>query len=398
MIDLVRSQTVPVVVENQPLSIGGRFGAIRTEFSAFSEIPPPPGWTVPANATAANVWECWLDASESRYCHPVGSVRFPNWTASLIRAGDLSGGVSLVYRGLWQSHVRINIACAGYSDWNIPIGDATVVSYTADSALGGAEYVFNISSRTACPQNLTDPRFPRDPRPAPPSDAPQVTEVAGPYGLGLGKLRDEEFTALLGHGDEWHIGKIHFSPVDRVGCPVGTDCGVYKDDEANVWKCVGLNFEKCYPVGDRSYGLSMDFVDPNDEASGVVAVYAGGADDFQVALKFTCDPDLPPRDTIWDEIVDEAYARISFNVSSAQVCRKDDWGQVNGGAFFLFAVVAAFFLYFGVGTLGKWIVTGYVEVPNEGLWVEIWASVVGALKFIGSCGKETPIGRLYDKV
>jgi hypothetical protein len=220
--------------------------------------------------------------------------------------------------------------------------------------------------------------------------------VTGAYGVRLAQLPPVDALLFLGSGDIWHIARVVFSPMDRVGCPEGADCGVYLNDRANVWECVGSGRDLCFPIGDRDYGLSLDFIDSQRKADGIVAGYQGGAGGLNVAFEFVCVPDLEPTELILHEIGDQTGQNISITAWTSRVCREDDWGQLKGGSIFLFVVIGFVLLYVGVGTLGKWLIGGYVEVLNEGFWMEVWASLVTALKFIFSCGREVPAGHVYD--
>jgi hypothetical protein len=398
MVDLNRSQGVPLVIEAQDLEIGGRWGTIRTEFSPWIEIPPPAGWEVPTGGLPrANLWECWDNQTMTPYCHPVGSVRVPFWTATAVDEFDLWKGITLSYEGLWRSHARITAVCDPYaSDWEFHLQD-TAVHYSPDSTAGGPEYRFSVRSRTACPQSLVDPTVPTAPRPPPPSGAPQVTAITGPFGLRLARLATTAVIELVGHADTWHMASVHFSPLDRVGCPDGRDCGAYGKDKANLWKCVKKDFGACYPVGDRAYGLNMSYVDA-DQSKGIDVEYDGGAEGAKAVIQFTCDPTLKLWEMRWSGVTDEWDGRLRFSVYTAEVCRATEWGILTGGSVFLFVVYGLVMLYFGVGTAIKWLVTGYVEVPNDGFWKEVWASLTGVVKFIFTCGKEKPARYLYDTV
>jgi hypothetical protein len=378
-----------VEVPRQVLSINGRLGEIYTAFSPWLEIPPPPGYDPPdANVSVANLWECWFTGSNQPYCHPVGDVHFPTWNATLLNPGSLSGGISVTYEGLWGSRVRINALCDVYGNWDFPLQES-IVQYSKTNT--GAEYLFNVRSRTACARRFVDPNVP-----TPPPNAPQKTALGGPYGLRLWMLQSWSQRTFARAGETWHKAIIYFSLLELVGCPEDSDCGAYAKETANIWNCVGVDDKNCYPIGDRKYGLDLDFVNPENRSRGVIATDGGAANGETALIEFFCDPELEVGTVVQDDLSDEENGRISFFVLTSEVCNPEETGRLTGGAIFLFVILGLIVLYFGVGTLVNWLIGGYVDVLNGKFWLEIWASLVGAIMFIVSCGKEQPIGQLYE--
>jgi hypothetical protein len=141
----------------------------------------------------------------------------------------------------------------------------------------------------------------------------------------------------------------------------------------------------------------MTYVD-RDPSKGIDVEYNGGAEGVKAVIQFTCDPTQSLGDMKWSGVTDEFEGKLHFRVYTAEVCRATEWGILTGGAVFLLIVYGMVLLYFGVGTVIKWTVTGYVEVPNDGFWQEVWASLTGIIKFIFTCGREKPLRYLYDTV
>jgi hypothetical protein len=76
--------------------------------------------------------------------------------------------------------------------------------------------------------------------------------VAGGYvRLDLTQLPYLQFSVILGYGVHYmyHRREIHCSRSVLIGCPNGSRCGVYQDEQANVWVCTSMN--QCFPIGDK---------------------------------------------------------------------------------------------------------------------------------------------------
>jgi hypothetical protein len=188
-------------------------------------------------------------------------------------------------------------------------------------------------------------------------------------------------TILIGAGDSWHIAHVYYSPVERSGCPSGKDCGVYSADSANLWKCIGSNFSKCYPVGDNAYGLEMTYVYSAGIARGVIAEYAGGAEGNVTRVEFDCHPSLEFGRMVWESVSDQESDGLHVHVYTREVCAHEEWGQLAAGAFFILGVYAFVVGYFGVVTVVNWFLSGKVEPPNGEFWETVYLSLWTAIQF-----------------
>jgi hypothetical protein len=220
-------------------------------------------------------------------------------------------------------------------------------------------------------------------------------------GLRLAKLPpivDHVIVAPTGLNYYYRSG-FHYSAVDLIGCPKGKDCGIYKNDVANVWECVDHGEGNCFPVGDRRYNLTMHYID-----EGIRTRYEGGADGHVIEFHWHCDPSKKPGEFDFWDIGEERFSMYSrtrtiiIHSHSVEVCLEADWGQVNGGAVFVFIVVGFLLLYFGFGTIVMFFLNGSVEIPNAGFWLEVYDSIATALLVIFTLGRETPQGPAYDRI
>jgi hypothetical protein len=297
----------------------------------------------------------------------------------------MEDGISVTYRGLWGIRVTINTFCdRSATDWEFHLEDSTV-------SFRDNVFHFNATSKTACTFNLTDTDFPKIPRPSPGSDIHQTFSLSGAYSLQLSRLEAMNSTVLIGTEDIWHIANVHYSPVERIGCPSDADCGIYQNDQANVWKCIGQDLLNCFPIGDSAYGLEMSHLSQDDIISGIVAEYNGGVEGIVTIFEFQCSSYLPFGILEWGSVADQETNAIRFYIYTREVCQESDWGQINGGSIFILGLYWIILGYLGGGTFLNWIFMNKVQVPNEGFWGEVYMVLSIAIQWIVTGGHSSTL-------
>jgi hypothetical protein len=355
---------------------------------------------------------CWYQADLQQICHPVADRRVPGYTIQNTQRDNLDSTLSIKYPGAWNWNMEILSTCDRGAPFDLDIADSTVVY---QDSLNGPEFTFGLRSSYTCPRSFRDPWYPNVSRPSPPSGAKQISKIqavvgegknARHFGLNLLKIRsvvDRVIVGEFGTMTDLHKAELFYSPWDRVGCPDNKDCGTYSKDLANVWKCVGsVDYERCYPIADRNYGVNLTSFPPlfEDGVPPIQAKYSGGVDDWSVEFNFGCDPNGTlghlnfshwGREEGWPPV-------LSIWVSTAEVCKEVEWGVLSGGAVFLLIVFSLVLLYFGAGTVIVYASSGVITIPFGDFWLEVWDSFYTAILFLVTCGRAAPSGPVYDRV
>jgi hypothetical protein len=154
---------------------------------------------------------------------------------------------------------------------------------------------------------------------------------------------------------------------------------------------VGQNqsyLNNCFPLGDRRYNLTVDFLNRSNELAGIKAVYGGGAPSYSVQVDWQCNSTVAYGTVYFNHFVPEnASHHITLWAHTHEVCPDQEWGQIQGGAIFLLIVGVLFFVYFVLGTLIKYAVTGSVSLLNDGFWSEVSDSLTTGMLFLVTCGR-----------
>jgi hypothetical protein len=405
-IDLRRMQERAPYHATQDFYMRGKFGESYTVWSSWEPVDCPFQWA--CSHARANLWECWLDEDFLPYCHAVAEKHVPGFRFEMLRPPDLGAGVILKYPGEWDTFMHFRVDCdraASPFDQIIPMRGAVVTFMTPD---GQPTWNFNSTAGVVCPQPFAVSDVPIEPRPRPANGVPQQTQLSrvldGRHvGLRLSKIPTIVATVMINRAYDYsYKSQFHYSAVDLIGCPQGRNCGTYAADTANAWECVDQGNGQCFPIGDKRYGLTMEFLNETEDLSPIKAHYEGGAGIFRVDFRYFCDPDGRPGEIevygIGEEITTRTSRSIVIDAKTIEVCYQTEWGQVNGGAWFVFAVVALFLAYFGIGTLALYATAGVVAPPNQSFWIEVYDSVGTAVNWFRKCGTSEAATDIYDRI
>jgi hypothetical protein len=372
-----------------------------TEWFSWFNISCPPGWLCPLSKTG-NLWQCWIDENFRPFCHAVANKFRPGSTIRL-PTGSLHGGLHLHYEGDLGTNMLINATCEVAAPHNTISIINSEVNYVPSGNRG--EWRFDARSGYVCPQAFEYPTPPSVARPAIPAAASQTATigdfVAGQHvGLNLKKFAYLQGQVILGYDIHYHKAEIHYSPWDLIGCPDGKNCGTYRGDQANVWKCLDQGFANCFPVGDKRYGLTMGHINTSNALSGITALYAGGANGYSIQFDFQCNESVPFGEVHFNVLGQENVTHaITVWAHTHEVCPDREWGQIRGGSVFLLIVFTLFIGYFVIGTIVLYVANGTVALPNEGFWDEFGSSLAAGVGCIFSCGKGASAGTgNYDAI
>jgi hypothetical protein len=400
VIDLVKLQQQRPLDAQQTLMIRGKMSEVRTLWWAWDQVPPPGGYAIGGDLTAANAWVCWSDENFNPYCHPIASKFIPGYEVE-VNSNDSGSGIHIKYPGAWSTKMQIKVACSPYiRDSALDLSGSDIV---VTDAQPGQIFSFTGTSHHACPRRFADAVIPDAPRGSPPGSASAVSQLNQAVGSGehvwLNLKRIKQINGIVPLGtpdrDEYVRSELHFSPWELIGCPGGRKCPEYPGEKANVWKCVRLDSNAtCYPIGDRRWGQSMELINSEHSLHGIRVNYSGGAGGYSSHFVFYCDEDgavgAMGFDSAGRDTNQSTNGVMSINIHTLEVCPITEWGQVTGGGVFLLIVFLLVFVYFGVGTFINYIRSGAVAIPQEGLWVEVWDSFVASISFIADCGAKEP--------
>jgi hypothetical protein len=370
------------------------YGTSHTTWWAWNPTRCPPGYVCPESDQWGNYWVCWFDEAFQSYCHPAALKTVPGSRVELKVPGQLDSGFYLTYEGAYKTHLKLNVSCVPWGPPNTILFAESTGRYYYNPSTQKAEWSYDTASAYVCPHPLIVGAFPSVTRsPPPPKPVLQNSEVGdfinGQHvGINLKKFEYLQGRSVVGYETYYHWAEWHYSPWELIGCPKGLNCGVYVDDLANIWKCVGANTENCFPIGDKRYNLSVDFLNHTNELAGIKAVYGGGADDYSVQVDWQCNDSVEYGTVYFNHIVTENLSkRIVLWAHTHEVCPDSEWGQVRPGAVFLLIVGLAFFVVFVLGTLVKYVVTGAVSLLFDNFWSEVSDSLTTAVVFLVTCGK-----------
>ena len=404
-VNLEASQEAPLRTHMAQF-INGRNTSVYVEWSSWEQLPCPAGWDC-EGFTSANLWVCWWDENWEHYCHPVADKYVPGTYSHAKRQDNLDAGINIIYEGQYGVNMEIDVRCDPKSPTNrsLPL-ENSIISYRA--TMNNGEWTFNTTSGVGCPHKFDDTIKPPTAERTPPPEDPEQTfswsgDVDGKrIALNLPKMKKVQEDVFLGIVGSFHKAEVVYSPYELIGCPPNKACGTYGDDLANVWKCIGDNYEVCYPVGDKRYGVTMFPVNTSNPMAGITVNYDGGAEKSETHFLFQCNYSIPYGEIEFDETGTETpqHAIVLFAHTRA-VCPDETHDTVvGGGGIFLVIVFGAAVGYFALGTLVMFIITGRVEVPFGGFWMEVAESIKTAVVFIFTLGRgTTPKADVsYDKI
>ena len=402
-VNLEHAQMAPLNT-NMQMAVGPKQTVAWVEWSSWEQIPCPKGWDC-GEFTNANLWVCWLTEDFDPYCHPVADKYVPGQHTRVSRQDDLDHGIHIIYEGQYGVNMEIIAQCDPNARFNrsISLRDSVIVY---QSSVANGEWTFNTTSGVACAHRFEDPPMPTTPRDPPSGGETQTTDFEYQYGedrisFNVKKMQPVAEEVFLGVTGQMHRAEIHFSPYDLIKCPKEGGCGVYANDEANVWKCVGRNYEDCYPIGDRRYGLEISPVNTSNIMAGLIANYNGGAQNSEIHFQFQCNYSVPYGEITFDETGVETRSHIPIIYAHTRhACpNHNNDTKMSGGGIFLLVVFGLAVAYFGVGTLIVFIVTGSVAIPFEAFWAGVGQDIVYAVTFIFTCAKASPTDAVsYDKI
>jgi hypothetical protein len=307
----------------------------------------------------------------------------------------------LTYEGVYKTHLKLNVSCVPWGSPNNILFGESVGRYYYNPNTGEAEWSYDTAASYICPRELWIESIPNRPRPTPPPKSVQQYQVGDFINGSHVGLNLKKFSYLQGRSVvESYLGYFyraewHYSPWELIGCPEDHNCGIYAKEVANLWKCVGNNTQDCFPLGDRRYNLTVDFLNHTNEMAGIKAAYGGAVPGFSVQVDWQCNDSVAFGTVYFNHVVRERYTlendtrRIILWAHTHEVCPGREWGQVRPGGVFLAIVGVAFFGYFVLGTLIKYIVTGEVSFLFDGFWSEVSDSLTAAVVFLVTCGKGT---------
>jgi hypothetical protein len=299
----------PYVRWNVPFMINGEWATgLHYVWSSWRQTGcPRGGWHCP-HGERANMWACWRNWDEehmymSPWCFPVGDKHVNRTRITLVPNDVLDAettGVHIHYDGWWGMGISIRADCnleRNSTDLDVPMGESLAV--WRNNPFG---FVFqNMTSRYVCPFPYVTHTKETEPRPPSPGENPPTkweTQIGEwTVGIDLAQLTPQITKNLLFgryRSHEYGINDIVYSPVTKIGCPSGKDCGAYQTEQANVWRCVGTDQHDCFPIGDLSYGLNFSLRNSSEPHSGIVAHYLGGANEWTTNIVFICSDDMTP--------------------------------------------------------------------------------------------------------
>jgi hypothetical protein len=396
-----------------PTTTGVYYGMTNMVWWSWNTLRCPPDWKCPAR-NESNMWQCWFDENWEQYCHPVAYKRIRGsrleslppgelGPAGPLLCGHLDCGVHFTYKGVSNTQLKLNVTCAPWLSHNDLLFAESPCVYSYNAGTGIGQWSYWTSSGHICPIPFETPGPPTIPRGEPPSKVNQTFKlgavIKGEYvGLNLKKYHLIEGRQVVGYDIHYHWAEFHFSPYKLIGCPKDKDCGIYTGDQANVWECLigehhpdthlTSSYRKCFPIGDKRWGVKMGHINNSDPNSGITAAYGGGAAGYQVQFDFQCDEAIAAGTLHFPTIGRQnATNYVTVFVHSKEVCPGSEWGEIKGGGYFLIIIASVFVLYFVIGTLINYIITGSVSLLNEEFWTEVSASLsTGALSLV-TCGK-----------
>lgn len=397
--------------KTQTLNISGHLQNIYTEWFSWDEIPCPSDHICPGTTFWANLWECWRDKSWLPICWPVADKYVPGLDVRPLNPARWDDGIWATIPGPYNSAMNLVVHCipsffgpggGGIFSRDIPIGGSQVHYWNAN---GVGHFLFESWSNYICPRPFSTPAVPTLKRQVVPASPPPKTfKVDGKWGklhvgLDLVKLRQLEGTVILGDAENYHPARVIIHPAGVIPCPAGKSCGVYANDLASIWECAGRNFSTCFPIGDVRYGMNLHFVNELEPTWGLTANYLGGApiqgETYNTHLFFVCN-ETSAFGVFHVEPIgyESAEHAIYMLIHTREVCPTDEWGQISGGSWFLIVVAVAALVYFGVGTLLTFAISGGVALPNEELWTELHGYFVAGVQFVFTCGGKVGGGLL----
>lgn len=381
-----------VLRKEMSLYANRRRASIYTEYSAWDLIPCPQGWNC-GDFDYANLWQCWYDEDFNPYCHPVADKRIPGQKMSLLNDGNLDTGVMVTSEGAYGVNMEIRALCDPSSNirHTIPIKDSMVTYHVG---MDGAEFSFDSTTKAVCPKKFETPVAPSRITPTPTPDPSQKIDYTfngiiddSLLSLDLTKLKAEKQTVYLGVGEKYHKAEIFMTPGSLSSCPKGYTCNS-DIKQGNIWKCI--DGKTCWPIGDAHYGLHFSFVDDDNHMAGVAVNYDGGYGKYETHVIFQCNTSVP-KNTVH---LAETGAQGRQNVvvlygHTPDVCPQPGYGKkpVSGGAVFLLIIILIIVLYFGLGTVIKFITTGTISLPNEEFWSQFWNCIKATVLFLVKCEK-----------
>jgi hypothetical protein len=386
-----------------PQGTVSNWGQSHTIWWAWNPTFCPASYVCPAG-NLSNFWVCWFDEEFQSYCHPVAFKYVPGSRVQLETPNHLDSGVYLRYEGVYKTHLRLNVSCVPWGAPNtIPFAESPG-RYYYDPTTGEAQWSFATGASYVCPHRLETGHIPTVARSPPPTKNVVQQFKIGDFlngshvGLNLKKFTYLQGQSIVGYDTHYHWAEWHYSPWELIPCPENHTCGVYQNESANAWKCVGANqksLNECFPLGDRRYNLTVDFLNRSNDLAGIKAVYGGGAPGYSFQVDWQCNASVPFGTVYFNHLVRDIHSSLfgveSHNITlwahTHEVCPGREWGQLRGGTVFLLIVGVLFFAYFVLGTLIKYVVTGSVSFLNEGFWSEVSDSLTAGAVFIVTCGK-----------
>jgi hypothetical protein len=254
-----------------------------------------------------------------------------------------------------------------------------------------------------CPRPFRDPAFTRKGSPTPAPSNLNISYISS-YKDSSGDFVEVDLFVLpslsqrvvLGYGSSYELDFIVFHPTTPKPAP--EDYIVLDDDGndavANIWRCVldPVEGKYCSSIGQAKYGLTWT-LNGDDADKGVVGTYGAGYGGAVTHFQFLCNWTVEHGNITFDDVGSFTPNWILvIHVHSRMFCPnyKASLRVLGGGSVFLIIVLSGTTLYLFVGVLVKILGKKDIEIPNQTFWEEVKESLLAAIKFIVSCGKETP--------
>lgn len=356
---------------------------------------------------SANTWLCWNNQSDIYVCYPIADVKYGLNFESL--NSPLDNGIQIILQGHYDIDTRLNVFCDPHETNNYFKYQQNI---TFDVTLAGTRYNVVSFSSIACPNEFKNTIIPEPIHT--PSPNPDAETINSQYynqkyilndqmvQINLSKIEMLRRELIIQQKDgSFALAEIHFSPHERIGCPLGYNCD--KNDPTNIWKCFQNTNDarRCFSLGDVRYGLHGELANSDHIDYGVKIIYEGGFGNYSAQFTFICDKQMPEDSMIFENVAYESNNTIfKLSVKSSQVCPKlapPAIFEQSIGSMVMMGIIGIFVLYISVGTPFTFASTGIIAIPNAEFWRNFTDCVKEGFYLVFTCGMKSP-RREYEEI
>ena len=381
---------------SKPFTVDQRKGLLYYQFSPWELQSCPNGYKC-SGSTESNMYACWIDINEGKFCHQIGDKRI------FLSTSELDTGYRLHYGGAYNIQTELRIKC----DPSLPTEPLFSFSETFSSynrAMTGPQFSFNVSSSAACPIAFEYPPM-YTPIPIPtntpnPFYKPQTKLIDknefGEINFDLKNLNISSPIISLRHNNTYQRPMMYISPFEVTKCPNGYQSP--NMDLGNIWKCTANNTDtqkdkqSCFTVGDMRYGLELKLI----ENETIKVTYKGGINNYSVSIIYLCDRSDRDYSFFYNDnyadigIEEDDSPFIQFIGRTQEACRvqtpPDEFsagGEIS--CLILTILYMLFTTYFFGGVLFYYFKNKTGQFPNTTFWIRFFENVkIGA----SSCFKK----------